>query len=77
MDDATREQILDKRIQARLATDRAYLNAENAEEQAEREEEIESQEAERLQWEQRDRLITKALGIGPGETLKIELDESL
>ncbi len=44
MDDATREELLDKRIQRRLATDSAYRNAENAEEQAEREREIEESE---------------------------------
>jgi len=48
MTDAERERILDKRIQARLATDRAYLNAENAEEQSNREWEIEREEDERL-----------------------------
>ena len=40
MNDAEREAYLDRVIQRRLATDRAYLNAENAEEQAEREDEI-------------------------------------
>jgi hypothetical protein len=44
MDDRTIEQIVDKRVMARLATDRAYLNAENAEEQEEREEQITHEE---------------------------------
>ncbi len=48
MTDAEREQILDKRIMARLATDRAYKNAENANEQALREWEIEAEEVARL-----------------------------
>lgn len=34
------ERAIDARVQRRLATDRAYLNAENAEEQSEREEQI-------------------------------------
>lgn len=44
MTDADRERILDKRIQHRLARDKGYLWAENAEEQAEREAEIEREE---------------------------------
>jgi hypothetical protein len=44
MDDRTVEQIVDKRVMIRLATDRAYLNAENAEEQEEREEQITREE---------------------------------
>lgn len=48
MDEATRERILDKRIMARLATDRAYRFAENAEEQAERERQIETEEDSKL-----------------------------
>lgn len=46
--EAERERILDKRVMARLATDAAYRNAENAEEQAEREAEIEREEDEKL-----------------------------
>lgn len=42
------EALLDRRIMARLATDPAYRNAENAEEQTEREEEITRQEEVRL-----------------------------
>lgn len=42
------EQLLDKRIQARLATDGAYLNAANAQQQAERERVIEDEEAQHL-----------------------------
>jgi hypothetical protein len=38
------EAIIDRRVQARLATDSAYRNAENAEEQQEREDEITEQE---------------------------------
>lgn len=48
MTDADRERILDRRIQARLASDRAYRNAENAEAAADRELEIEVEEADRL-----------------------------
>jgi hypothetical protein len=48
MNDSEYERILDRRVQARLKVDRAYLNAENAEEQSQREYEIEQQEAERL-----------------------------
>jgi len=48
MNDTEYERILDRRIQARLASDRAYRNAENAEQQAQREYEIEQEEAERL-----------------------------
>lgn len=47
-DEATREAVLDRRVQHRLATDNAYRYAENAEEQAVREEEIEREEDERL-----------------------------
>lgn len=43
-DAATLESVCDGRVQRRLATDRAYRNAENAEEQAEREQEITEQE---------------------------------
>lgn len=42
------EAIIDRRVMARLATDFAYRNAENAEEQSEREAEIERQEANRF-----------------------------
>lgn len=38
------EQLIDQRVQSRLRDDRAYLYAENAEEQAEREREIEEEE---------------------------------
>lgn len=48
MDEVTFERLLDKRVQARLATDRAYLNAENAEQQSAREEQIEREEYEAL-----------------------------
>lgn len=41
--DAKVEQIIDRRVWARLATDKAYKNAENAEEQAIREDEITEQ----------------------------------
>jgi hypothetical protein len=40
MSDVEREKIVDRRVQRILATDPAYLNAENAEEQQEREEHI-------------------------------------
>lgn len=48
MDEATREALLDSRIQRRLASDSAYRNAENAEEQSEREAEIEREEDAKL-----------------------------
>lgn len=44
MTESEREAIIDRRVQRRLATDRAYLNAENAEEQAAREQEITDEE---------------------------------
>lgn len=47
-DEAADEALLDRRVQARLATDRAYLNAESSEAQAEREREIEDEEVARL-----------------------------
>lgn len=50
-DETQTERVLDARIGARLRTDRAYLNAENAEEQAERERQIEDEEVARLQAE--------------------------
>lgn len=40
MQDVDRERIIDKRVQRILATDPAYRNAENAEQQAAREEHI-------------------------------------
>jgi hypothetical protein len=55
MDEATYERMVDLNVQRRLATDRAYKNAENAEEQAEREAEITREECERM-----DRSIEKA-----------------
>lgn len=48
VDEATTEALLDKRVQRRLASDSAYRNAENAEEQSEREHEIEREESARL-----------------------------
>jgi hypothetical protein len=48
MNESAREALLDRRIQARLATDAAYRNAENADEQAEREREIEDEEDAKL-----------------------------
>jgi len=48
MDEATLERMVDAAVQARLATDPAYRNAENAEEQADREREIEDEEIARL-----------------------------
>ena len=41
--EATIEALLDRRVQARLATDAAYRNAANAEEQQQREDEIETE----------------------------------
>lgn len=49
MTDSEREAILDRRIQKRLATDNAYRNAENADEQAKREDEITRQEERSLE----------------------------
>lgn len=48
MTDAQAEAILGRRIQRRLATDSAYRNAENAEDQTLREMEITAQEEDRL-----------------------------
>lgn len=48
MDEATYERMVDLNVQRRLGRDRAYLNAENAEEQAEREREIEREECEKM-----------------------------
>ena len=48
MTESEREALLDKRIMRRLATDNAYRNAENADEQARREGEIEAEEDYRL-----------------------------
>ncbi len=42
------EQAIDRAVMRRLSTDRAYLNAENAEEQAEREQQITDQEEARI-----------------------------
>ena len=47
-DEAAIERVLDKRVQRRLATDGAYRNAENAEEQAEAERRIEREEWEHI-----------------------------
>lgn len=41
--ESERERILDQMVQRRLATDRVYRNAENADQQAEREREIEDE----------------------------------
>lgn len=46
--DTDRERIIDQRVQRRLATDRAYRYAEDAEQQAQREDEIEREEVARL-----------------------------
>jgi hypothetical protein len=62
MNESERERILDARIMRRLATDNAYRYAENAEEQAEREEQITREEEERLDWqigEERHRRATR------------------
>lgn len=48
MNDAERERILDARIMRRLATDRAYRNAESAADQSARELEVELEEEARL-----------------------------
>lgn len=48
MDEATRERILDVRVRRRLETDKAYRNAENAEDQSNREAEIEREEDAKL-----------------------------
>lgn len=48
MTEAERERILDRRIQRRLATDKAYIWAEDAEAQALREAEIEREEDAKL-----------------------------
>jgi hypothetical protein len=46
--ESERERIIDRRVQARLTTDAAYRHAANAEEQAQREDEIEAEEDYRL-----------------------------
>lgn len=46
-DEVEVERLIDARVQRRLATDSAYRNAENAEEQSAREDEITRQECER------------------------------
>ncbi len=51
MTESDRERILDSRIQARLTRDSAYRNAESAEDQAAREDEIEQEEVNLLEWE--------------------------
>lgn len=48
MNDSDRERILDRRIRLRLRADNAYRNAETAEEQAQREEQIAAEEEARL-----------------------------
>jgi hypothetical protein len=48
MTEAQREALIDRRVQRRLATDNAYRYAENAEEQAQREDEIAAEEDARL-----------------------------
>lgn len=48
MNDSERERIIDKRVMARLATDKVYLNAANAQEAEDRELEIARQESARL-----------------------------
>lgn len=47
-DEVADERLLDSRVQRRLATDLAYRNAEDAEQQSEREAQIEREEVERL-----------------------------
>lgn len=51
MTEETLERALDLRVQRRIATDAAYRNAENAEEQADRELEIEEEELAALERE--------------------------
>jgi len=48
MNESTRERLLDIKVQRRLATDSAYRNAENAEEQSAREWQIEREEDAKL-----------------------------
>lgn len=48
MNESEREKIIDARVMRRLATDRAYLHAEDAETQAEREAEITREEEKRI-----------------------------
>lgn len=52
--DVDAERIIDRRVMARLATDREYLNAPDAESQAIREDEITEQEEERFYAERRE-----------------------
>lgn len=57
MDEATYERIADARVQRRLAIDAAYRNAENAEEQAIREDEITEQVCRELDAEIEERRV--------------------
>jgi alkanesulfonate monooxygenase SsuD/methylene tetrahydromethanopterin reductase-like flavin-dependent oxidoreductase (luciferase family) len=47
--DTDRERVIDARVQRRLATDHAYRNAENADDQARREDEITAEEEQRFE----------------------------
>lgn len=65
MNESDRERLLDARIMRRLSTDRAYKFAANAEEQAEREEEITSEEEATL-----ERQIANALATAAEEHIR-------
>lgn len=63
MNETDRERIIDRRVQRRLATDRAYRNAESWADQLRREEEIEREEVERLEVEQNERFWADFIGF--------------
>lgn len=64
MTDADRERILDRRILARLRTDPAYLHAESAEAQSEREDQIADEETTMLEAESIRGSLAEQLGAG-------------
>jgi hypothetical protein len=64
MHDAQTESVVDRRVQARLASDRDYLAAENAEEQALAERKIELQEERAV--------LTSRAALTPSEQMRVE-----
>lgn len=64
------ERAVDREVQRRLATDRAYRFAENAEEQAERETEIEDAVVRELEW------VRKYGRLGSGRAWEVNASDS-
>lgn len=62
MTEANLEAAIDRAVMRRLATDRAYKNAENAEQQAQREQQITDEEYERLHYESEHTARMRELG---------------